>query len=45
VAVNLAGERQDLPIAGGAVVLATGDAVPGDSTLTLDPSTAAVVRL
>jgi maltooligosyltrehalose trehalohydrolase len=44
VAVNLADHQQVLPVAGGAIVLATGATTPGPSGLTLGSQTAAIVR-
>ncbi|HVU91574.1 MAG TPA: malto-oligosyltrehalose trehalohydrolase [Jatrophihabitans sp.] len=45
VAANLAGAPATLPVTGGEVVLATGDATPGADGLRLGGQTAAVVRL
>jgi maltooligosyltrehalose trehalohydrolase len=45
VAANLAGTEQPLPVRGGAVVLATGDAEPGAEGLLLAPESAAIVRV
>jgi maltooligosyltrehalose trehalohydrolase len=45
VAANIAAEPRTVPVAGGTVVLATGDATTGRTGLRLGPHTAAVVRL
>jgi maltooligosyltrehalose trehalohydrolase len=45
VAANVAGASATLPVSGGEVVLATGDATPGADGLRLGAQTAAVVRL
>jgi maltooligosyltrehalose trehalohydrolase len=45
VAANLAGQEARVPVSGGDVVLATGEATPGPDGLRLGPQTAAVLRL
>jgi maltooligosyltrehalose trehalohydrolase len=45
IAANLGDEPRELPIADGEVLLATGTATPARTGLTLDPQSAAVVRV
>jgi maltooligosyltrehalose trehalohydrolase len=45
IAANLGDERRELPIADSEVLLSTGSATPAHTGLTLDPQSAAVVRV